>query len=161
MRNPLGRIRKLPMTPRRQRRIVLFAMAFLSGVCVGCSTRDVSGEPAFAKVIDDEYRIVGDVDAYGIKKDLNDREAAFVELIPPPGISGPEVVFKKRLTKGQTFRIRSVRRRFALFENGIEYVVDLRDPDLRQGIEVRIALMRGNKSGPAELNSKLYQRLSE
>jgi hypothetical protein len=65
----------------------------------GCSARDVSSEPPFANMIGREYRVIADVDAYGIKKNLQDKEASYVELIPRPGISGPEVAFKKQVTR--------------------------------------------------------------
>ncbi len=110
-------------------------------------------------MIGHEYRVIGDVDAYGIKQDLQDEDASYVTLIPPPGIGGPEVVFKRRVPAGQTFRIRRAMRRFVLLDNGTEYVIDLQGSDLPQDIEVRLALMRGNESGEADLNPPLYQRL--
>ena len=108
-----------------------------------------------------EYRIVGDLDAYGIKYEDRDISASYVTLIPPPGIGGPEVAFTKRLPKGQTFRITAATRRFRFLTNGIDYVVELNGSDLPQGLDVRIALFRGNESGDTDLNPRLYQRVNE
>jgi hypothetical protein len=123
------------MTSRNvMRRITLCAFA----VCVcaaACSTTDITGDPSVADMRGREYRIVGEVDAYGVKAELDDKEASFVELIPL-GISGPEILFKKRLPRGQTFRIRKARRAFKPFENGIEYVVELSTPDWPPDLEV-------------------------
>lgn len=143
----------------RMRRITLFAIGLFAGASGGCSPRDISHEPPFANMIGHEYRVIGDVDAYGIKQDLQDKDASYVTLIPPPGIGGPEVVFKRRVPKGQTFRIRGAMRRSVLLDNGTEYVIDLQRSDLPQDIEVRLALMRGNESGEADLNPRLCQRL--
>jgi hypothetical protein len=147
---------------RRKRYALLFALAVLAGAGAACSTDegiDVSREPEFAAMIGREYRIVGDVDAYGIKNEDRDSSAAYVTLIPPPGISGPEVAFTKRLPKGLTVRIAAAKHRFRAFTNGTDYVVELNGSDLPPGLEVRIALFRGNQSGDTDLNPRLYQRI--
>jgi hypothetical protein len=140
-----------------KKRIMLCAFAMFVGAIAACSS-DISSDPVVAAMIGREYRIVGDVDAYGIKADRRDTKVSFVELIPL-GIGGPEVVFRQRLPKGQTFRIHAARHQFKPFENGIEYVIELQDSELPSDIEVRLALTRGNGSGDADLNPRLYQRV--
>jgi hypothetical protein len=85
--------------------------AVIAGILGGCTPNDASKDPAVTSMIGREYRIIGDVDAYGMKSELPSNDASYITLIPM-NISGPEVAFKKRLPKGQTFRIQSARRRF-------------------------------------------------
>ena len=125
---------------------------------LGCDTSLNDRQP-YAGMVGREYRVVGDVDAYGITRDLQSEAASYVTLIPLPGIGGPEVVFRRRIAKGTTFRIRSARYRFMPFDNGTEYVIDLRDSEIAQGLEVHIGLFRGNEAGPVDLNPRLYERL--
>ena len=145
---------------QRACRFGLCAFAVVAGV-IGCSSRDVSDKPEFAAMIGREYRVIGDVDAYGIKLDLQDKDVSYVTLIPPPGIGGPEVAFERRLPKGQVFRIKSAMWQFKPFDNGTEYLIELEDSDLPRGIEVRLELFRGNESGDTDLNPRLYARLAK
>jgi hypothetical protein len=150
--------------PLLRREALLVAAFLLAGVAIACSTAagvDVSQEVEFTEMIGRDYQIVGDVDAYGIKNEDRDTNASYVTLIPPPGIGGREVVFMKRLPKGQTFRIVAATRRQRAFTNGIDYVVELNGADLPQGLDVRIALFRGNESGDTDLNPSLYQRVDK
>jgi hypothetical protein len=135
------------------------AAALGVGSLVACSSNLADRQP-YASFIGREYRVVGDVDAYGIKEDLKDGQASYVTLIPQPGIGGPEVVFRRRIAKGTMFRIRDARRRFYVFGNGTEYIVDLMSPEVPKGLEVRIGLFRGNEEGSVDLNPRLYERLS-
>jgi hypothetical protein len=138
--------------------VLLCTAAALAAGALGCDANLGERHP-YAGFIGREYRIVGDVDAYGIKEELQDDQASYVTLIPLPGIGGPEVVFQRRIARGTIFRIRDARQRFYLFDNGTEYIVDLMSQDVPKGIEVRIGLFRGNERGPVDLNPGLYERL--
>jgi hypothetical protein len=136
------------------------ALAVLGGVAGACAPRDISREPLFVDMVGRQYRIIGDVYAYGIKAELADKEASFISLVPR-AVTGPEVAFQRRLPIGQVFRIRAVRRQFVLFEKGIEYLIDLQNSDLPRGIEIRLELLRGNESGDVDLNPRLYERIAD
>ena len=142
-------------------RNTLCVLAVSVGAAGACGPTDISDHPSVADMIGREYRIIGDVDAYGIRLDLQDKEASYVTLIPLPGIGGPEVVFVRRLPKGQVFRIKSATWEFTPFDNGTEYLIELQNSDLPRGIEVRLALFRGNDSGDTDLNPRLYERLAK
>ncbi len=138
--------------------IVIAALAIVCGSGGACSTDDVRDEPQVVAMIGHEYQIVGEVYAYGVKAKLPADEASFVELIPLE-ITGPEVAFRARLPKGQTFRIASARRDVQLFGRSVEYLLELQNSDLPSGIEIRLGLTRGNEHGAADLNPQLYQRI--
>jgi hypothetical protein len=105
-----------------------------------------------------EYRIIGELYAYGVRQDLQDTDASFVTLTSL-GISGPEIVFKRKLPIGQTFRIRGAMYRFVLLDNGNEYLIEMPGADLPQGVEVRLPLLGGNGNSDGELNPQLYQQV--
>src|SRR3989442_70080 len=70
---------------------MLCAIALSAAATGGCSPRDISHEQPFAAMIGREYRVIGDVDAYGIKTDVRSNAVSFVDLIPL-GIAGHEIV---------------------------------------------------------------------
>jgi hypothetical protein len=139
--------------------VSMAALAVMSAGCGPAEATDVTGQQPYAKFIGREYRIIREVDAYGIKMDPRDEQPAVILLMPRPGIAGWEVAFRKPLEKGQTFRIRGAKHRFMVFDDGTEYVVDLKDPTLAEGLEVRIAMLGGNEGGGGELNPEVYERL--
>jgi len=104
-------------SPRGRWQVRLCVVAAFAGAIGGCSSSDISSEPLVAPMVGRQYRIIGDVYAYGIKAKLADQEASFISLVPR-ALTGPEVAFQRRLPIGQVFRIRAVRRQFVLFEIG-------------------------------------------
>jgi hypothetical protein len=144
---------------------------FIGGVCfilivatISCAERadeELSFTNPYAKIIGAEYRIAGDVDAYGIYRDLNKRELSYITLIPGVGIGGPEVAFRKRIVKGKTIKILSAWREHKFFYSNIDYLVAIQDADLPGNVPVHLVLSRGNEGVGAELNPSIYEKVTK
>ena len=154
------------LTIRLRRRVGRSVAAVaVSVMIVGCgdgSGRDVSQHEPYASLIGAEYRVVGDVNAYGITKDLGSGRIDHVTLIAAPGISGPEVLFKKAIRTGTTFHVTGIRRVFRPFDNDLQYVVQLDDSELPVGVEVEIDLLGSNEGSEGSngwLNPAAYEKV--
>lgn len=138
-----------------------FVCIVLLTVLSGCTKPiDLTLTNPYAQIVGTEYRIVAEVDAYGIYEDLDKKVISYITLIPGVGIGGPEVAFRKRIAKGQKIKISSAWRERKFLYNDIYYVIALQDADLPRGIQVRIDLSRGNEGVGAELNNSVYERIT-
>jgi hypothetical protein len=113
----------------------------------------------YKKIIDTEYRIVGEVNAYGIYEDLDKKKLSYITLIPGVGIAGPEVAFKRRIANGQRLKVVSAWQEHKLISNDVYYLVLIQDSGLPGDIQIRLELSRGNEGGNGELNPHFYKRL--
>jgi hypothetical protein len=129
------------------------------GACDKRSVDDLTLKKPYANVIGTEYRIVGEVDAYGIYEDLNHKTVSYITLISGVGIAGPEVAFKRRIAEGRNFEILSAWRENKLLGSDIYYLVSIPNSELPQGIQIRLELSRGNGMENGEINPRLYEKL--
>ena len=148
----------------RKRHIYQFVCLIWLTVSSGCAKPNVvelTLTNPYDQIVGNEYRIISAVDAYGIYEDLDNRKViSYITLIPGVGIAGPEVAFKKRIAKGQIIKVLSAWRERKLLHSDIYYVIVLQDTDLPRNIEVRIELSRGNEGVGAELNQRVYERIT-
>jgi hypothetical protein len=141
--------------------ICQFVCLILLTILGGCAKpADLTLTNPYAQIVGTEYRIVAAVDAYGIYEDLDKKVISYITLIPGVGIGGPEVAFKKRIAKGQKIKILSAFRDRKFLYNDIYYVIALQGADLPRGIQARIDLSRGNEGVGAELNQRVYEKIT-
>lgn len=140
--------------------VCLIWLVIFSG-CVRPTVIELTRTSPYAQIVGTEYRIVAPVDAYGIYGNLDNRKViSYIELIPGVGIAGPEVAFRKRIAKGQKITVLSAWRERKLLYSDVYYVIALQGADLPPDIQVRIDLSRGNEGLDAELNQRIYERLT-
>lgn len=88
--------------------MLFLIVLFLAG-CHPVKYVDVSKEEEFQGLIGIELKTKKELLALGITFDTNYRGGVdYVFVLPEPGISGPEVVFKEVIPKGTDFRITGV-----------------------------------------------------
>lgn len=138
---------------------LLISIGALSG-CSEVELTDVSKTPAAKALICEQYEIVGDVDAYGIRKHSK-AEVDYVTLIPPPGIAGYEVGFRIPLHRGSIVTITNVLRTNYWFDSQTAFFVALEGTSLPVKSTIRIELFRGNEGPyPLTLNPDIYRKIS-
>lgn len=134
-------------------------LLILSG-CTKPSVVELTLTDPYAHIVGIEYRVIAEVNAYGIYEDMDRKSISFIELIPTSVvISGPEVAFKNRIAKGQKIRVLSAWRERKLLHSNVYYVIALQDEGLPRDIQIRIDLSRGNEGEGAELNPRIYERI--
>ena len=141
---------------------ILYVMLIVSpSASVKLPVEELPSPSPYAKIIGAEYRIVGDVSAYGIYERVGDRKVlSYVTLIPGVGIGGSLVESKGPIVKGQHIKILSAWRMHLLgFTRDVYYLVKFQDADLPHDVPVRIDLSRGNEGVDAGLNPGIYERL--
>lgn len=139
--------------------VCLIWLIVFSG-CGGAAEIDLTLTNPYAQVVGNEYHTVAAVDAYGIYEDLDKKVISYITLIPGVGIAGPEVAFKKRISKGQKIKILSAWRERKLLHSNVYYIISLQDADIPNGIKIRIDLSRGNEGVGAELNNSIYEKIT-
>jgi hypothetical protein len=142
-------------------RIVCIILIAALSACVKLPDKELTFTSPYANFIGTEYRIVAEVNAYGIYENLDKKVVSFIDLIPGVGIAGPEVALKRRIAKGQIIKILSAWREYKLLYSDVYYSVALQDTDLPRDVQVRIELSRGNEGVDAGLNPDVYERLAK
>jgi hypothetical protein len=141
---------------------ILYVMLIVSpSACVKLPVEELPSTSPYAKIIGAEYRIVGDVSAYGIYERVDGRKVlSYITLIPGVGIKGSLVESKGPIAKGQRIKILSAWRIPILgFTRAVYYLVKFQDADLPHDVPVRIDLSRGNEGVDVGLNPGTYERL--
>lgn len=111
----------------------------------------------YSGVVGNTYVVLKPVEVVRIRADSGDPSQAFLEVIPPPGISGPEVSPMGFLPPGTTFTVRAAKRAAGVPWEDDFYEVETHAGALR-GQRLRVFLARGNESGDHALNPIFYQR---
>ena len=94
-------------------RILQIAMAavLLSGCGVMAEYEDVSSEPTYRSLIGRELRAPSELLLHAVTLDRNyAKRVDLCSITPRPGFAGPEVVMRRVLPAGTTFRVLRVRR---------------------------------------------------
>jgi hypothetical protein len=85
---------------------------------------DVSEASEYSNVIGKRFRTQHELLAIGITVDRNYRKHVdYINLVPPPGFSGPEVVTKERLGQGALLEVTGILKADSFLISRIEYVV--------------------------------------
>ena len=140
----------------------IFAVAAVSlGLLAGCSDivlTDVSNDPDYRELVGEGFEIVGAVDLYGIRQHSK-APVEYRTLIPPPGIGGYEVAYRRPLERGARITVTKVMRTNRWFDCGIAFIVSIDKEPADPGVDTTLELNRGNKGGSCrELNPKIYRR---
>src|SRR5690606_26485617 len=109
--------------------MLLLTVLILSG-CYPVKYIDVSKEEEFQGLIGIELKTKKDLLALGVTFDANYRGGVdYVFVLPEPGISGPEVVFKQIIPKGTDFRITGVFEQNIFWGNRYLYKLNILNTD--------------------------------
>ena len=141
----------------------VIALVLTCWMLLGCRERlttDLSAKPAYREVVGSRYEIVADLVAYGVKRDLQ-KGAEYVTLIPPPGISGPELAFTIPIVRGSEVTVLKVMQSNRWADADITLLVRLAGTRLPIEHEIRVDLYRGNEGAAGVLlNPKIYRKLA-
>jgi hypothetical protein len=141
----------------------IWPLALATLFLLGCSERreDVSKTDPFAQMVGAQYRVVGDVAAYGIWRYPEKDRILYVTLIPGVGIDGPEVAFRLRVPKGELLSVQRVFvTKYGLASSTLEYQVSTGLEGMA-GLDVLVRLTRGNEGDGFTLNSNVYERVDK
>ncbi len=147
------------------RTFVWMAIA-LAPACLQSPSTQLGPESPYSGQIGTEYRVVGDVKAYGIYEGADQKKLAFITLIPGVGIGGREVAFKRKVEHGQVIRLLSAWHGPVLGGSGVDHLVAAEGTDWAHGdwdrdVPIRVELMRGNEDVGPELNTAIYRRIEK
>lgn len=148
---------------RPAKRFLRMLLCSAATLIAGCSLtpQDISGTLPYSSAVGAVYRVIGEVDAYGIAQVGSSSALEMVVVIPRTNsIGGPEILFEYPVERGKELRVTSVRRQTVWGESGVFFLVEMKDARWPETVPVRIELMRGNEShDPAGLNPQLYERV--
>jgi len=113
----------------------------------------------YSELVGAQYRITGDVAAYGIYRYPQRDKVLYAAIIPGAGIAGPEVAYRIPVPAGTIVSIQKVVKSGVLFNSTIEYSVAVTNDLLPKGVELRLELSRGNEGEGLSLNPKFYERI--
>ncbi|MBK8161875.1 MAG: hypothetical protein IPK65_01605 [Gammaproteobacteria bacterium] len=142
-------------------RLVFFLWAVVSSACVENKLDELSYSAPYSSIVGAEFRTTTDLYAYGVYEDMNRDSVAYITVLPGVGISGPEIAFKRQITKGQKIKILSAWQERGALSGGVFYQVSMHGSGLPQGTQIRIELTRGNEGGNAGLNPQFYENTAK
>jgi hypothetical protein len=115
------------------KRIKIFMIIFILLLLAGCypvKYLDVSKEEVFQDFVGMEMETKEELLALGVTFDANYKQNVdYVYIMPKPGISGPEVVFKYTVPAGTKFRISGVLEQNNFFGNRYLYKLNIINTD--------------------------------
>ena len=128
---------------------------------VACSEQreDVSHLEPYRSMVGAEFRVVGDVAAYGIYRYPQRDEVLYATIIPGVGIAGPEIAYKKNIPKGTVLSILKVVKIGRLLSSRMDYIVATNNDSLPKDTEIHVEMRRGNEGNELLLNSSIYVRI--
>jgi hypothetical protein len=121
----------------------LFALAIILGVAGvpdPFPDTEVTHQRPYANFVGREYRVTADVSAYAWNYFPDKAKILSISLISPLGVRNRFVSYVTPLRRGQTIRIESAWRSFALIEFLRYYVVSVPDAGLPDGIPIKMAV---------------------
>jgi len=139
------------------RSLVCLILISASSACVTRAVDELTFKSPYAGLVGVEFRVIGEVNAYGIYESLNKKAVSYITLIPGVGIAGPEVAFKRRIANGQVIRVLSAWRQRKTLSSNVYYLISARVADLPRNVPVRIDLSRGNEGVDVGLNPNIYE----
>ena len=142
------------MTNPRFNRLVRIKVLLLSFLCVpACSvTQDEVSLRGGERFV-----ITGELYAYGVADDLNDRKVSIISLVPLH-ISGPEIVSRQLVPPGTILTIVDrAPKRFPSFLYPDRYLVRLNGLSLPAEVPVVMGLYRGIEGTETPLNPLIFK----
>ena len=138
---------------------VLVCISLLAS-CVEGVAEDLTALEPYSINIGSEYVTSTEVTAYGIYRDLNEKNLSYVTLISGIGISGPEIAFAHPIPKNTKLKILSAWKERKLIGSNIYYLIKVQDPKVSSYANVRIELSLGQNGNEGALNSSIYRKLA-
>jgi hypothetical protein len=130
---------------------------------VGCSPvkySDVSSDQKFKNLIGVEITTRKELLAFGVTFDANyKKNVDYVFILPIPGISGPEVVFKEVVAKGSTLKVEGVLEQNNLFGNRYLYKINILNTDFLSEYTVVLKMSKSTNTENMGVSSELYKIL--
>ena len=126
----------------------------------GCSDHpeDVGTTSAYSAYVGRHFEIVGEVNGYAVIDYATDRtRVLYVELMPPPGVAGPEIASATPVPKGTVFNVVHVLRSRAPLDRWIILTGTLSGLSLPQVTEVRLTLSPRNRDESGGPRPDLYR----
>lgn len=120
--------------------LVLGIIMGLGGMASPFPDTDITHQKPYADFVGREYRVTGDVNAYAWNDFPDKAKILSISPMPPPGVRNRFVSYVTPLQKGQTVRIVSAWRHFALLEIAKYYVVSAPGAGLPEGIPITMAV---------------------
>jgi hypothetical protein len=137
---------------------LLLLIGALSG-CMEVKLTDVSNKPKNKHLIGTQYRIIGNLDAYGIRKHSR-APVDYITLVPPPGFDGYEVDFCVRLEHGSVITVAKVMKTNRWLDGRDAFIVTIEGTEMPVDAEIRLELNRGNEGdGRLQLNPAIYRKI--
>jgi hypothetical protein len=113
-------------------------------------------------IIGVRYRVKGQVLVYGVRKHSRS-QIDYIQLIPPPGIGGSQIVPLTPIPFGTVFKVVSAWKSNRFTPNTNSVLVEFENYALHEKVPTRIEYFRGNNQywWGFELNREYYERISE
>jgi hypothetical protein len=151
-----------PAKIRSKGRSLRLVGACLVVMLLGCDDKvvyqDISS--SVPEIIGARYRVKGRVLVYGIRKHSK-APIDYIQLMPPPGIGGSQIVPLPEIPIGVIFKIVSAWKSNHIEPNSNSVLVEFENFELPEKVPTRIEYFRGNNQhwwGFA-LNSEYYERI--
>lgn len=137
---------------------LLAVMTMMLSACSETTFNDVSNKAGYRELVGTSYLVIGQLDAYGIRKH-SQAAVEYVTLIPAPGIAGSEVGFRAPVTVGTTMTVTRVFETNRSFDPSISLEVKMFGDPILGNLPIRVDLMRGNQgSNKLSLNPAIFQK---
>lgn len=141
---------------------VVILMLMSVTACERLVYEDVSEQPTFKPIVGSAYKIIGVVEAYGVRKHSKATIERIILMPPSAGLGGLQFVFIGKLKLGTHVVVKKVLlTNDDFFQSPYVFEVEyFGNEGLPSGMPIHIDLFRGNE-GEAELslNPKIYQKV--
>jgi hypothetical protein len=151
---------------KKIKKVIGFVTILLSCLLLlGCSPKDpidISDDPEFASVIGLQFKSLEDLLAIGYTNDANYKPILdFVSIVPKPGFSGPEVIFRDNLPQGQVLEVVGVLSSDNFLPRELFYKVKILGSTQYENASVIIDVNEESMSINRGLDAKLFQSVSK
>jgi hypothetical protein len=147
---------------RAKRRLAMAVCGCTLIALLGCDSQVVYQEVSrsFPEIIGARYRVKRPVLAYGIRKHSR-APIEYIQLMPPPGIAGSQIVPLTPIPVGTLFKVVSAWKSNTVTPNTHSVLVELENYTPPENVPIRIEYFRGNNQywWGFELNSDFYERV--
>ncbi len=129
----------------------------LSG-CIDERPIDIGAKAPYKTWVGQRCEVVGNVNAYAVVDYAKDKSRAlFVELMPPPGVTGRYISYVVPVAQGTIFSVRRVLQSDQIGDRWIILVGALSEASIAKGADVRLTLSPSNRDEAGKPRSDLYR----